>query len=321
MANYWVVRADVDIRDSVEAGGFIGIGFGGSQLGNLSGLSREQIRERVVSVNPNSSPNQIGSDVGQLDLFVNAIKDHDRVFTPIQDRKILIGEIAENYVFLVSEPQPHRRKVNWRATVSRDDFSDPLKGSTGSNKTVFSITKHANEIEQMLGNQVGQGGINLTDLDPLDIDSKARQQILNFLVEKYPEHQFEELVGYVLGAMGFKVEGHGPGADSGVDLIAKQGLFDFDRIIVQVKNQKPPVGNSAVRNLRGTRESGRKLFVSASGYTRAGREEAGTDIRLLNGLQLVDLLIEHYDKLPSEFRARVPLKPVYLLAPTDEESE
>ena len=151
--------------------------------------------------------------------------------------------------------------------------------------------------------------IDINLLDPQNIEPRSRRHILDFLIANFPAHDFERVVEHVLTAMGFEVEGHGPGADGGVDLIVRQGVFGFDQIVVQVKNQQAPAGASVVRNLRGTRESGRKLFVSASGYTQDARNEAGADIRLLNGLQLVDLLIEHYEKLPVEFKAQVPLKP------------
>ena len=116
-------------------------------------------------------------------------------------------------------------------------------------------------------------------------------------------------------ATGLEVEGHGPGADGGVDLIARHGPFGFEQIIVQVKNHSGVVGSSDVRDLRGTSESGKKLFVSARGYTQEAQKLADRDVNLelMSGLQLVDLLIENYDKLSEDLRGQIPLRQVFLL--------
>ncbi len=321
MANYWVVRSDMKIRDSVEEGGFVAIGFGGREIGDINGLSREQIREQVKQRRPDAKPRQISADTGSLYRFANELQIDDRVITSVEDRQYLIGMITSDYTYVESHPvHPHQLSVAWHSSVRRDDLTPALKKSLGR-QTVSNISHHEAEIGLLLGGQSGQKEIDVAEIDPSRVDAKARRHILEHIVRTFPGHDFEQVVAEVLRAMGLEVDEHGPGPDGGVDLIARHGHFNFEQIIVQVKNHAGPVGNSDVRNLRGTRESGKKLFVSAHGYTQDAQKLADSDINLelLSGLQLVDLLIEHYDKLSEDFRKAIPLRQVFLLDLDDEE--
>ena len=128
MTNYWVVRAGEDIRDSVEEGHFVGIGFGGDQIGDLSGLPYDQIRDRFAENNPGSSPNEVGTAAGQLDRFTNKIAEHHWVLTPIRNRNVLIGEVTSDYTYDPSHlTKPHRRFVRWQKKVPRNDFTLPYE--------------------------------------------------------------------------------------------------------------------------------------------------------------------------------------------------
>lgn len=337
MTNYWVVRADVDIRDSVEAEGFAGIGFGGDQLGDISGFSRDQIRERVVSAHPDSSPSQIGSAVGQLYRFTSVIQECDYVLTPVRDRKVLIGEVTEPYEFVENEPQPHRRKVAWRAIVSRDDLSLSLKNSLGGLMTVFSVKSHADEIAHLLTGEMDvpePATIEGLDADfetpatdiqyASEVEATARERIADLVLgHLFDGHEFEGVVAALLKAMGFKiVREPQPGADGGVDIIAAPDVFGFEqpRIIVQVKHRRGPASGPEVAQLIGmvTNYHGKGLFVSTGGFTNDARQRAGSDMALLDGEQFVDHFIEYYENLPSEYKAKVPLKRVYLPVPPDE---
>jgi len=57
------------------------------------------------------------------------------------------------------------------------------------------------------------------------------------------------------------------------------------------------------------------LFVSTGGYTREAENEArsGTQrVTLIGRDRFIDLLIQHYEALESEYQATVPLKQVYI---------
>lgn len=148
MTKYWVVRAHKDIQDIVERDGFIGIGFGGDALGDLSGLSREEIRPRVENA-PDRRDKKAGYytlAAGQLWQFINEIEEGDCLLTPHRrTRNVRIGLVRGAYEFSRGAPRPHRRPVEWIRTAPRDDIP-PIR----SQSTVSSFQRHADELAWLL---------------------------------------------------------------------------------------------------------------------------------------------------------------------------
>ena len=56
------------------------------------------------------------------------------------------------------------------------------------------------------------------------------------------------------------------------------------------------------------------LFVTLSDYSENARKYLNdhTEIRGISGSELVDLLLQYYDKLSDKYRAIIPLKKVYI---------
>ena len=330
---FWVVRAGEEIRDSVESGKFVAIDFGGAEIGDVSGLSREGIRTRIAQLSESLSPKQVSSRVGQLYRFTSEIEIGHVVLTPMEGRRILIGTVQSTCQF-VSEPvMPYRRSVKWQKHVLRDDLSVALRNAFGL-LTVFSLDPYADEIRRLLGEGPLPNVVPTTNSDleaegidifsAADIEVKARKQIEDLILGRgrFSGHEFEGLVAALLQAMGYKiVRGPLPGADGGVDVIVAPDQFGFQqpRIIVQVKHQADAVGAPDISQLQGrVGNSGKGLFVSTGGFTRDAKQMAGSDLTLLNGEQVVDYFIQYYEYLPSEYKAKVPLKLVYLPDPPEE---
>jgi restriction system protein len=61
------------------------------------------------------------------------------------------------------------------------------------------------------------------------------------------------------------------------------------------------------------------LFVSLGGFTKDAQDEARLQptrkVTLIDMERFYDLWVEHYPKLPDEDRRRLPLQPIYFLAP------
>jgi restriction system protein len=61
------------------------------------------------------------------------------------------------------------------------------------------------------------------------------------------------------------------------------------------------------------------LFVSLGGFTRDAETEARTQekrrVTLADAPKLFDLWTENYGRLSDEARRRLPIKPIYFLAP------
>jgi len=115
------------------------------------------------------------------------------------------------------------------------------------------------------------------------------------------------------------------GRDGGVDIIAYMHPLGASgpRIKVQVKRlNSGKVGVDGLRSFMavlGTQDVG--LFVAVSGFTNDAEQEARAQenrrLTLIDLEGLFNLWVEHYDSLSEEDKQRLPLRPVYFLAPTE----
>jgi restriction system protein len=138
-----------------------------------------------------------------------------------------------------------------------------------------------------------------------------------------PPYEFQELVASLLRAMGYHVGWIAPpGKDGGIDILAMRDPLGTrpPRIKVQVKRQVSKVSVDGLRSfmaLLGDDDVG--LFVAAGGFTRDAEDESRTQekrkITLVDLERLFDLWVEFYDKLDEPSRRRLPLRPIYFLAP------
>jgi restriction system protein len=149
----------------------------------------------------------------------------------------------------------------------------------------------------------------------------ARAQIEQHLKGMKP-YEFQFLVADLLTAMGYYVSWVSPpGKDDGVDIVAFSDPLGMrpPRIKVQVKRYDKPVvvGDvSAFMGNLGAEEVG--LFVSTGNFTKDAEAKVRNDkqhrVTLIGLKALIDLWVQHYDKLKQEAKLRLPLRPVYFLA-------
>jgi restriction system protein len=146
-------------------------------------------------------------------------------------------------------------------------------------------------------------------------------------IERYlgamPPFDFQQLVAALLGAMGYHVGWIAPpGKDGGVDILAFNDPLGttLPRIKVQVKRQQQKVavdGLRAFMALLGNDDVG--IFVNTGGFTRDAVDEARSQttrrVTLVDLERLMKLWTEHYSKLDEGARRRLPLQPIYFLAP------
>jgi restriction system protein len=152
----------------------------------------------------------------------------------------------------------------------------------------------------------------------------AWEQIQQYLQGMNP-YDFQDLVADLLRAMGYHVAWVAPpGKDRGIDIIAYTDPLGANnpRIKVQVKHRDQSTavdGLRAFMSVLGTDDLG--IFVASGGFTSDAKEEARTQERrkvtLIDLENLFDLWVEHYPKLTQEARQRLPLKPIYFLAPSE----
>jgi len=155
-----------------------------------------------------------------------------------------------------------------------------------------------------------------------EAEEQAWSEIEQFLKTIQP-YEFQDLVGSLLRAMGYHVFWIAPpGKDGGIDIVAGVDPLATrpPRIKVQVKRQVQAVNVEGLRSfmaLLGDGDVG--LFVSLGGFTKDAQDEARTQekrrVTLVDLEALVNLWVEHYAKLTDEAHRRLPLKPIYFLAP------
>ena len=134
------------------------------------------------------------------------------------------------------------------------------------------------------------------------VQSEFKKNLRELLLKLHPE-KFEELILLLLKEMGFEETKKTPFSnDKGVDVrgILRSNALSEVKVAIQAKRWTGNVGSGVVRDLRGSlkvADSEQGLIITPSGYSSGAKEEAQssgkTPIRLINGSQLVDLLIQY----------------------------
>lgn len=317
--NVWVVRADggEETQNCVD-GGFTGIGW--KEVGDLSDASdRAAIAERYAKIaDAEEGPGTRGQVVGILERFTHEMRIGDWVITPALDsQKLRYGQVAGSYSYEEKPsdkcPYKHRRKVKWsRKALHRDDLSAPFFNTLNSYLTVFNA-RHQAEFLMRIGRGPSVPAVAAAIAPSLDAHEIALEHILQLKAG-----DFEHLVGHLFAAMGFETTVTQLTKDGGVDFSGVLRLSNVARVSVvgQVKRYKRGrrIGKKAILDLRGRVPSDAQgVFVTTSDYAKPARavaEEHGYPrVGQINGEQLIDLLAEHWVKIPEDFRSVIGLKP------------
>lgn len=137
-------------------GSFIGADYGIQQ--DLTGKLPEEWRDFnkefipiYLDRNPDKSKVAAGLACGALWTITKGMQTGDIVLCPDGEGRYYVGEITGGYHHRQDGVLPHRRSVRWLdRKIDRSHMSQGLQNSTGSAGTVSNITKHAEEIEQLL---------------------------------------------------------------------------------------------------------------------------------------------------------------------------
>ena len=315
--NVWVVRAEFGKHaDNFRNGGYIGLDFGVEEPYPI-GQQREAFVEMFKKYNPSVSSNVvIGQQVGQITRFCENIQPGDYVITPSDNNDVLFyGKVLDQpYYFEVSPsdacPYRHRRKVKWsKKTASRSTFSVPFQNTIRSSLTVFSVSQASEFLTE-----INADGYQPPEAAPVyDPYDSVIEQILTLDAQ-----EFEVLVKELLHAIGFEeTEVTGKTGDGGVDATGILNVSNLAkvRVYVQAKRYKAgtKINSGVVRQLRMAIPSGGQgAFITTADYQRKAYDvatEVGFPrIGLINGRQLVDLLVEHWKDIPEEFQSKLGLK-------------
>lgn len=317
MTNVWCVRAEFGTytKQFVE-GGYVAIGWMSSA--DLTSIqSRDALYPLYKQAHPKDTSNiVIGQQVGQIARFLLEIQASDYVITPAADTEWLhYGQIAPDpsYVYAAGDdgcPYRHRRRIMWaKEQLKRGNFSVPFQNTIRSSLTVFAVSQR----DEFLA------AIGRPDAAPKTTAQYDPYGVVLERVLELDDKEFEILVGHLLTALGFEgSEVVGKTGDGGVDATGELNVANLAKVKVFVQAKRYKLGSKVnagtVKQLRQAIPfGGQGAFITTADYQAAAAEvaiESGFPrIGLINGRQLVDLLIEHWGNIPPEFQERLGLKP------------
>ena len=126
--------------------------------------------------------------------------------------------------------------------------------------------------------------------------------------------------------MGYRTRVSPEGPDGGIDIVAHMDELGFEPPIikVQVKSSEGSTGDpagSSLYGMVGTNEFG--LLVTLGTFTTQATHfaKSKSNLRLIDGDELVQLIFLHYDQFDSRYKGLLPLRRVYVpeLIESDEE--
>lgn len=318
MNRYWAVRLGEGGKyvEAGRKGNYIAIGW--SEIGDLTWLTQENTRQKELNEKYKKiyggSALQVSLGCGMIWNFVREIKEGDVVLVPSPEKRtILVGEVKSFYKFKENWkddcPYPHRRNVKWVMEVKRDRLSQKFKNSIGSSLTVFSLDHHKQEIQKIItGIEPERKGEEKVTGD------KLATAVLSRLFE-LDSKQFEEFIAHLLSILGFEAATTRYIGDKGVDVIGTlnaEGLANIT-LRIQVKRIQGSLGIDEVLRIRGTLGTDEHgSIITTSKFTKQAKEEAQNEKRksvaLIDGEDLVDLILKYYDELDEKYKQLLCLK-------------
>lgn len=263
------------------------------------------------------------SQMSQLWRFMHEIEIGDTILSYSKEkREYIIGTVTKPHFYNVNVGNfnyPNHISVEWQAqTISRDQLTSSSKNTLGSTLTIFRADSVANDFLKLLN----EPETTLPDTPPDDsidlleeFEGKAKSMISD-KIDSLDPWEIQEVIGGLLQAMNYNVRVSPKGPDGGVDVIAFKDAFGFEKPIikVQVKHRKSTAGSPEIQQLLGANPRvGNSLFVSTGGFSNQALAVAKQEgVKTIDLDELVDLIIQWYDKMPNETRALLPLKKIYI---------
>lgn len=303
----------------------------------------DEIKALVREAHPNEPERRLGAWAGQIWAFVLEIKPGDIIVTPRKGKSVIaFGEVTGDYSFLPAGAPMYRQAhdVNWVATdVPRTTIDSDLLDSFGSILTICRISRNLAEerVRKLVASLKAGGPGTVKPATPtapedtvadgeVDLEQAGRDRIVRFVRERFTGHGFAYLVDAVLRAQGYATYLSPPGPDGGIDILAAPGALGFGspRLCVQVKSGSIKVDRPTHDQLLGVMQkvgAEHGLLVAWGGFKDTVDRERGPQffrVRLWDADDLVNQILEHYEQLPADVRAEIPLKRIWTVATPDD---
>lgn len=302
------------------------IAIGWAKMGDLSSLKpdREAIKARVAEAYPDKKPGAIPNNAGQMFRFVYEMKTGDLVVYPSKrDRQIHLGRIEGDYRYEpMTEPgYPHVRAVKWLRALPRTRFTQGALYEIGSSLSLFLVKNYADEFRTATEGKVAPAPSVSQDESVAavaeDIEETTRDFVLKRLAQELKGHPFADFVAHLMNTMGYRTRVSTEGPDGGIDIVAHKDELGFEPPIikVQVKSSEGSIGDPVVSSLYGKVGGGEYgLLVTLGTFTAQAKNfaKSKSNLRLIDGDELVQLVFQHYDQFDSRYKGLLPLRRVYV---------
>lgn len=340
MAQTWGIHIPAEVGSDPVEGGFVSLGW--PAMGDIFALpaSRDVFKQKMAEMHPDKKLGAIPVDAGTLYKFAHEVAAGDLIIYPSKhDRMINIGRATGRKWHDPSgdgwrPDYPNHLGVEWLAHEPRDQFSQAALYEVGSFITLFRVREHAGEFAAKLSTGSVTAEVVVDD-EPVISDDLAAQQAsqvaeettADFIIRRLHTllsgYDFEHFTAHLLECMGYSARVSEKSGDGGVDVIAHTDQLGFQPPIIKVqcKRQTDQIGEPVVSQLLGTLGEGEyALFVTLGSYSRQARvrERNNPRLRLLDGDDLVQTILEHYDRLSPRYRVMLPLRRIYVPDPIGE---
>lgn len=323
MPTIWGIHMGVqhELRPIDE--GYVVLGW--HEMGDLTKLprSREAFKEAVARAYPTAKPGAVPVWAGTLYRFVHEMKNGDVVVFPSKpNRMVNVGIVDGPYRYETSGNSdfPNRRSVRWSKSIPRGELSQSLLNEIGSAVSLFQVKTNSEEIIAALAGATyaSEASEDLVVEAAADqVEVSADDFIVKRLKTEMSSEQFEHFSAHLLECMGYYARVTQYVRDGGIDVIAHKDELGFVPPIVKVqcKQTFSTIGDPEVSKLYGKvnpHEFG--LFITLGTYSTDARstERNKSNLRLIDGGQLADLVKKHYDRLLPRYQMLIPLKRTYV---------
>lgn len=153
---------------------------------------------------------------------------------------------------------------------------------------------------------------------PINYESLAHDDVMSFLLAVDP-YVFQCMVAALLRGMGYHVPFVAPkGKDGGVDVIAYFDPLGASGSILKVQVKRYSLDNlvavDVVRSILGVSHNAIPIIVTTGRFSEQARAEARlNNVRLIDGVEFVQLWIRYFDQMCEEDRALMPIRPYYFI--------
>lgn len=302
------------------------IAIGWHEMGDLAALpaDREGFKARVAACYLDAKPGAIRNYAGQLYRFVHEIKPGDLIVYPSKaQRQIHLGKVMSGYQHIAGGAQryPNQRAVEWLRAFPRTQFSQGALYEIGSAMSLFQVKNYADEFRAALDGKAPKATATVIEDETVavvaaEIEETTRDFVLKRLEQELKGLPLEDFVVHLLQCMGYQARLTRRNEPS-VDVIAHKDSLGIEPPIikVQVKSSTDSASHKDVSALFGTLSpSEYGLFITLGTFSPASRtfEQSKANLRLIDGVELVDLILRHYEQFDSRHKSLLPLRRVYV---------